>query len=309
MAGYGDIPQLPNPFETASSAILAAIKKMPQLTDLTAKLGKASAAGAAAQIGANLPGYADMLSKDVSNVEAALGGEIQPDVKANIWQAGQERGIGRGLGLDSPNIGASYLRMMGLTSRDQEALGHKQMGELIGWTPTGPAIDPTKLMPDWADLQQMLAMQAIYNAAPDPTAGTDEGRGRGGYSIAPTLPSPTFAGATRSPTWSDFTAGRTFGATGVGGATMYPGYHWDPGVGDYVKDEYKPVTGNLLGWTGTESARGYGTPGTFFGTPEEYDRRVQDETMNQMQTEYDYAMNQLGLSAEEASSLLGDLYG
>lgn len=142
---YGGIPTLPK-----------------YTTDTSQQIGP----DVQAQMIANLPNYQAMLGQDVSNIQANLAGQVSPDVLAQIGQRAAERGIATGAP-GSPNANAAYLRALGLNSQQLQQLGNQQLTAAMQRTP----IQQTQLGTSTADL---AAQQAVYNAAPDPTAAARE---------------------------------------------------------------------------------------------------------------------------------------
>lgn len=266
-AAYGTIPQLPDPTAASARAVAAAGGLAPALTNLAKLMGGASAAGAKAQYTANLPNYEAMMKSATDTALANLRGEVAPDVKANLWRGGAERGIASGLGPDSPNIDAAYLQALGLTSRDQQILGQQQLDKLIADMPKGPAFDPSKFLTTPSDIGQRDVMQSIYNAMPDPylaamaaLSAANYGRGGGGYGgyggYAPATTPVGGSGAYRG-SWGQ----GTLTATSTGNKS-YPGYHWDEAQGTYVQDAYTPAPGTYTGGPGGQGWSFMGDPAT-----------------------------------------------
>lgn len=138
---YGGIPQLPDYSKDTATTIG---------TDVQAQMLK------------NLPGYAGMSAADSANIQRNLAGSLAPDVISLMQQQAAERGIATGAP-GSPNTDAAYLRALGLTSLQLQQLGHTQLTEAMQRTP----IQQMQTVTQMTDLRPQ---QAIYNAAPIPSA-------------------------------------------------------------------------------------------------------------------------------------------
>lgn len=166
---YGGIPSLPSIGQSAGSAIAANQGNLPGIIGI----GTAATDWAQGQLMKDLegsiPGYSGLVAQSSENIASQLEGEVPGDVINQILQQAAERGIMSG-SPGSPNADAAYLRALGLTSLDMTKLGEANLTGAVARTPQATPFNLSSLMvsPDQALARD--AAQAIYNAAPDPTA-------------------------------------------------------------------------------------------------------------------------------------------
>lgn len=169
---YGSKPATANPVYSSGDAVRGNLNLLqhPALPALTLGADTLTSEGAALPFQINLPGYESNLSQASGNTASELAGQIPQDVINQIQQGAAERGISTGQDPNSPNIGAEYLKSLGLTSLSQMATGQNDFSRLIGETPTGKAFDPSSMFV--TPSQQQAAEQAanVTAAAPDPVA-------------------------------------------------------------------------------------------------------------------------------------------
>lgn len=81
-----------------------------------------------------------------------LQGEVPQDVQNLLAQQAAERGVATGVGTDSPNANAAYLRALGLTSLGQIQEGQQNLTSAVGRNPVARTFDPSTqlLTPDQA---------------------------------------------------------------------------------------------------------------------------------------------------------------
>lgn len=165
---YGTKYSIPDPTQTAGSAIAGNTGNLGADQQLTLGADTIGAEGAALPFQMNLPNYEGMLGQASSNTSQELSGQVPKDVQNLLAQQASERGISTGQGAGSPNNSAAYLQALGLTSLGQEQQGQSNLSQLIGETPTGPQFNPSSMFvtPEQAQAAQLAANQE--SAAPDP---------------------------------------------------------------------------------------------------------------------------------------------
>jgi len=111
---------------------------------------------------ANLPNYAGMVGQRSQNTTNLLRGEVPPDVLRQIQQRGAERGVSTGM-TGGPNMNASWLQALGLTSLGLQQQGSKELTQSIADTPVPEPWNPISLY-----LAQLEQEQASGAANPTP---------------------------------------------------------------------------------------------------------------------------------------------
>lgn len=164
---YGGIPVVPNPVSTAGTAIGGNVGNLGSLYGLSTGTGQASAAGAGAQLQQNLPGALGALGTGLGNTNQLLAGQIPTDVLTQLQTQAAARGVATG-SPGSPNSNASYLQALGLTGLDLQQTGLKNLGSLIGMTPTGPQFNPASMFVTPGAQQGAQELSNLYGAAPIP---------------------------------------------------------------------------------------------------------------------------------------------
>jgi len=93
---------------------------------------------------ANLPNYASMVGQRSRNVGGFLRGEVPQDVTRLLQQRGAERGVATGM-TGGPNLNASWLQALGLTSLGLMDKGSQQLTQSIADTPVPQPWNPIDL--------------------------------------------------------------------------------------------------------------------------------------------------------------------
>lgn len=236
-AAYGGLPTLPSYAEDTQKTVG---------TDVYSQLVK------------NLPNYESMVAESSGNIAAWQRGELAPDVIRQEAQLSAERGIGMGAP-GSTNLNTQLLKALGLNSFQMQQLAEKALSSAVARTP----IQQTSEMTKRTDLSPQ---QAIYNAMAEPEAAAKaaESAAKAGIAAASrgtrvpaaggiSMPAAAAAASTvskRDP-WSGGPSPQTYTAGGSGGESLYPGYHWDPGSGQYVKDS--PTAGWGMSYGGDQA--------------------------------------------------------
>lgn len=166
---YGGIPNLPPYTEDTTTQTTSGTRygtSTVKGTDVQAELIK------------NLPNYQAMLGQDVANIQANLAGQVAPDVMSLLQQQAAERGVSTGMG-GAPNVNAAYLQALGLTSLQLKQLANQQLTAAMGRTPiqqmqTTTTDERTGGTTTGVTRQDLAAQQAIYNAAPVPSAAAQQ---------------------------------------------------------------------------------------------------------------------------------------
>jgi hypothetical protein len=168
------------PSDTARSN-LAASPFNVELSDLVNATNRAAQSAAnASRLG---PAGQAVQSQILGNIGAGARGELSPGAVSMMAQGAAERGIRGGFGSDSPNINASYLRALGLTSEDLQAKAAQQYGALLGENPSAPIYSPST---GFISPSQYASVASAQNAAnaPRPMSAprvSFPGGGGGGY--------------------------------------------------------------------------------------------------------------------------------
>jgi len=258
---YGGVPQVPSPTSTAYDVLQGNLANLGSIYDLAGGLNQFGAQQARGQYEANLPGYDQLVAQSSNDILANLKGQVPDDVIAQLQQQAAERGISTGTA-GGANVGAQYLKALGLTSLGQETLGQQQLTAAVQRTPTSPLFNTSSMLVT-PEQQQAAAMAAnLYASAPSPQAAAAEAERKALEGIK--------AGAAASG------AGTTIGGTLAGGAPAAgpTASQFGPAVtptGTYV---YGGLGGGTaatpVAGAGTSTAAGVGAgPGTYyFGTPQ-----------------------------------------
>ncbi len=164
----GTIPGIPNPVSTAGDAITGNIGNLGALYGLMTQLTGQGAQTALQPLLANLPNYAAMTQQSSQNILSKLRGEVSPSTLNALTEGAAARGIGGGFGPRSPNTSASFLKALGLTSEEMQALGETELTGAVGRTPVPPPINPLNWLPTAEQQQAAATGQAMASAAPDP---------------------------------------------------------------------------------------------------------------------------------------------
>ena len=256
---YGSVPQVPSPTTTATQALQGNISNLGDLYGLSAGVGAASGAGAMAQYSGSIPGLPGYLGQAGGAVSSELAGQLPADVMAQLQLGGAQRGIGTGT-QGSANSNAAYMQMLGLSSLGMQQQGQKDLAQLIGMTPAGPAFNPASMLVNPSDQQSAAGYNSVMSAAPNPTMAAQAslnaaraGMGMGGTGIgAPSSPSGAVAApAYQNPTWQ----------YGSGTSTAPYQAPVNPATGFY-----NLPTGNNTGWNGGGDAYGNGFQQTSGGS-------------------------------------------
>jgi hypothetical protein len=177
----------PKQYNTSPVGYDPAYGGIPTLPAYTTDTTQMAGTDVEAQLIANLPNYRAMVEQATGNIGANLRGEVAPDVAYNLGTQAAEYGVGSGSPM-SRAATTNFLARYGLTSDALQARGQQQLLAQMQATP----IQQTQTGQTITDL---AAQQAVYNAAPTPSAaaaaslaaaqgGINAGRG----SVAPTYP-------------------------------------------------------------------------------------------------------------------------
>lgn len=266
---YGMVPQVPSPTQTATQALQGNISNLGDLYGLSAGVGAASGAGAMAQYSGSIPGLPGYLSQAGGAVSSELAGQLPADVMAQLQLGGAQRGIGTGT-QGSANSNAAYMQMLGLSSLGMQQQGQKDLGQLIGETPAGPAFNPASMLVNPSDQQSAAGYNSVMSAAPNPTMAAQAsmnaaragmgagGAGFGGGGAPAYQPAPNpysggnFGGGIEQP-WQQSGYGSQQDYNTALDASIFP-WAQDPsaaqqGQGTYGQDIYDP-SGSMFGDAG-----------------------------------------------------------
>lgn len=136
---YGGIPNLP-----------------PYTTDTTSMIGE----NPWAQIGALAPGALGNTQAQVANIGQNLAGQVSAPDLAQFQQQSAERGVRTGQG-GGPNTNAAYLRALGLTQMQLQALGQTQQNQFL-------SSFPLQRQQTGTQTTDLSGARAQYGAAPIP---------------------------------------------------------------------------------------------------------------------------------------------
>src|SRR6267378_1254780 len=127
------------------AAIGGNLAQLAQLYQLAMGAGKASGAGASANLDASLPGASGGLEDLLKLSEGELAGQVDQPTINNLVQLGAERGVSIG-SPGSPNANAALMQALGRTTQGTEQLGAQNLATAIGSTPTGPQFEPASML-------------------------------------------------------------------------------------------------------------------------------------------------------------------
>lgn len=166
---YGAVPNVPSPATTQAQALQTNLANLAPLQDLATRTNVFGQEQLLNQYRAAIPQYNALTQKSAANIAANLRGEINPDVLRNMQQAAAERGVASGTA-GSPNVGAQYLRLLGLTSTGQQALGEQQLTGAMGRAPISAPLNLAQYYVTPEQQFQAQSMANLYAASPDPAA-------------------------------------------------------------------------------------------------------------------------------------------
>lgn len=131
---------------------------------------------------------ADQLEQQSSqNILDESQGKVSADVMRLLQQQGAERAAGTGVGFDSPNAQAAYLRALGLTSMGLQEQGQRDLTAAFGRHKPAPTFDPTTQLVTPAEQQRIdLARQAEMDRTAYEMASLNHGGGGRGGGAGPT---------------------------------------------------------------------------------------------------------------------------
>jgi hypothetical protein len=167
--GLGTNPQVPLPTTTAPGAVTGNIANLGNLYGLAQPTNQFNIGQSQQPLIQGLPNYQQMVSQSSQNIGSQLKGQVAPDVISELLQGAAERGIMTG-SPGSPNSNAAYLRALGLTSAGLQQQGEANLTGAIGRTPQAPLFNPASMFVSPDQQQQAASANALYAAAPNPTA-------------------------------------------------------------------------------------------------------------------------------------------
>lgn len=171
MAGqgaFGLVPQVPNPLASAREAISGNVANLPGLTNLGTQTTTLNANLAQLPYQLNQPNYLTNLGLSAGNITSNLQGVIDPGTWEAIQQGAAERGARIGMGPGSPNFDTSWMRALGETAMQAEALGQQQLNAAITRTPTGIPFNAAGYQVGEPEVQSARYGANVAAAAPDP---------------------------------------------------------------------------------------------------------------------------------------------
>lgn len=276
-SGLGYNPQVPLPTTTAPGAVAGNIGSLGSIYGVAGPLNQFQQGQAALGLQKNLPGYTGLIAQSSQNIAQELRGEVPSDVVNEILQSAAERGITTG-SPGSPNANAAYLRALGLTSLGMQQQGEQNLTAAIGRTPQAAPLDVSRFLVTPEQQQEAAVANALYGAAPNPTAVAGANLGAASAGLAAgrgSIGAPTF------PTWGgiggSFTSPMDTGATGtnIGGVTYSPGQDPNSAFSNW-NDWYSSIipggtsTGNSAYNPADTTGQGLGPvadTGPYFGDP------------------------------------------
>lgn len=170
---YGGIPTVPSPASSQTQAIASNLASLPNLIDLAGQINQFNLAQQRKQYEASFPNYSQAEAQVSQNVLSGLQGQLSPGTMRNMSQAAAERAVTRGMPSQTggPTVGnLDYLRLLGLTTEDQQAKALGQLSAFNATSPRTPLYNPAafSITPEQ---QYNAALQAsVWNAAPNPAA-------------------------------------------------------------------------------------------------------------------------------------------
>lgn len=113
------------------------------ISDLVNSINRSAQQAAQA---ARIPQGTALETKSSTNIGQELSGQLPSDVVSLLQQQAAERGVATGLGTDSGNNNAAYLRALGLTSLQEQQTGQQNLSAAYARNPIAPTYDPGNLV-------------------------------------------------------------------------------------------------------------------------------------------------------------------
>lgn len=187
LLGAGSKPKIPpfTPVDAAaeqSKAIQNNLANFDQASQLAAKTTSADQAVLTEQLRKAIPGYDQIISKASQNIQSQLGGEINPDVSAQVQRSSAARALAGGYGASS-GLGRSLTaRDLGLTSMGIQQQGFGNALNYIQSQRQAATVQPMSVSSMFLSPQQRIGtaqfnatggmqqgnLQAQANAMPNP---------------------------------------------------------------------------------------------------------------------------------------------
>lgn len=161
-----------------------------------------------------IPGAVDLEKKSSANIGSELAGQVPKDVMELLQQQAAERGVGSGVGADSPNANSAYLKALGLTSIERQKSGQADLSAADARNPGAPLFDAssqlvTPYQGTSLGLQQQQISNSALNAQTQAQLAAQENALRASSYRSPSL---NYGGNT----------GTTTGTTGPTGSSVFP---------------------------------------------------------------------------------------
>lgn len=252
---------------TAAQTNLGALPSIEQLTNQINQLNIASQQAANL---ARIPGEAGLEATSSANIANLLAGNVSPSTINLLGQQAAERGVATGSPAGA-STQADYLRALGLTSEQLQAMGQTELSGAVARNPAAKLFDPTTQLLTPAQTgqlnlqQQSLALQAARLAA----QGAGGGGAGGAVTTGTTGGAPGFAGGGLSPGTSGlyYPGAGTATGTATGTTPGLTGQYIDPTTGQAIDTPYTNSFGDIwdptLGWVINPDQTGAtGTTGT-----------------------------------------------
>ncbi len=236
---------------------LAGVTSLGGLADTINNLYRGAQTQANAARVPNSPAMEEQSSKMIGE---QLTGQLPSDVINMIKQGAAERAIGTGVGIGSGNANAAYLRALGLTSRDQQESGQRNLSAAYARNPAAPIMNLESQVITPLQAAQLDLERQRLNAS---TRGGGSGGG-GGYSIpssgggvgySPPTAQTLFGNGRTGYVYSqpqDWTGYMPSGYGGEGSSRAFEGYMPTSSGSMYMGDVsgYDPETAAYLngGW-------------------------------------------------------------
>lgn len=146
---------------TANTAPASNVAAGGDISALATLINNINLAGQKAANVSRIPGEAALEKKSSANIADELAGKVPSDVIRLLDQLGAERGTRMGAP-DSPNVDASYLRALGLTSLDLTGKGQSELSAATARNPGAPLFNPAgQLLTPGEDLQNKLEQERL----------------------------------------------------------------------------------------------------------------------------------------------------
>lgn len=163
---YGGRVSVPDPLATAKKAIAGNTENWALIQPLADKINTYNLGQVTDQYRQGIPGYDELVKQSSDNISKALKGDLD---YASLRNDAAALGIGSG----TTGSGFMDVNMLKQTERERQArqaYGEQALSGAVARMPRTPLYDPASMFLTPDQMQDALAAQYRYTAAPDPKA-------------------------------------------------------------------------------------------------------------------------------------------